>query len=434
LVLPVIAQAVGLVALGDQSPRDGLLHLFENRHFLLVLDNLEQVLPVAGELSDLLAHCPSLTMLITSREPLRIAGEREYPVPPLIVPNRLHNASGRFEAVELFVQRAQAVRPDFELTEENAGAVADICIKLDGLPLAIELAASRVKFLSPSAIRARLIDRLTLLRREGRDVPDRLRTMRDAIGWSYGLLTDEERALFRRLSVLAGGCTVETAAGMLGSEGDTLELFDRLTSLADKSLLVQVDQPNGEPRFRMFETIRAYGLEQLESHGEVGTTQRALADWLLQRTERSIMEMWGPKQGAWSAFFDEEIDNVRASLEWLLDTEDLDGASQLLLAASRYWDVRGNLTEAQSWTERTIQLDTQRSAPARNALVSSSCWHGMIITWAIFIERFSKSRCRSAARLRAAIVGPRHRPGTSSELFMPPRGNSRRPFPCSNRS
>ncbi len=255
LVLPAIAQAVGLVALSSQSPNDGLLKLFAGRQFLLVIDNLEQVLDIAEDLSDILAHCPQLTILATSREPLRIAGEHEFPIPTMTLPILGSSAEQlvHSESAQLFVQRAQAVKPDFTVTTETAPAIADICVRLDGLPLAIELAASRIKIFSPEAIQARLVGRLDLLSRGGRDVPHRLRTMRDAVGWSYDLLTDDERVLFRRLSVFAGGCAVESAAAALGTNavGEMLELSERMISLVDKSLLVQVDQSNGEPRFRM---------------------------------------------------------------------------------------------------------------------------------------------------------------------------------------
>ncbi|MEZ4532329.1 MAG: NB-ARC domain-containing protein [Thermomicrobiales bacterium] len=379
LVLPAMAQALGLVGLGEQSPRDGLLAYLAGRNFLLVIDNLEQVMAVAPELSDLLAHSPNLTMLVTSREPLHIAGEHEFPVPTMSLPAR-HSTVDQLllsESARLFMQRAQAVNPDFSVTPETAATVADICIRLDGLPLAVELAASRVKFLSPRAIQARLVDRLALLNREGRDVPDRLRTMRDAVAWSYDLLSDDERVLFRRLAVFPGGCTIESAAAVLGQMENEPEFapFEGIISLVDKSLLVQIDQPSGESRFRMLETVRAYGLEQLAFHDEADTAMSALAEWLVHRTDQASAEQFGPKQAEWSAFFDAEIDNVRSALTFLLEQRDLERASHLAIAPARYWYTKGNFTESRSWAEQVLVLDDLIGpGPLRGWLLSVAAW------------------------------------------------------------
>jgi predicted ATPase/DNA-binding CsgD family transcriptional regulator len=358
LVLPALAQALGLVGLGEQSPRDGLLAYFAGRDFLLVIDNLEQVMAVAPDFSDLLAHSPTLTMLITSREPLHIAGEHEFPVPAMSLPARNPTLDQllRSESAQLFMQRAQAVKPDFSISPETAAAVADICIRLDGLPLAVELAASRVKVLAPQAIRARLVDRLALLNREGRDVPDRLRTMRDAVGWSYDLLSDDERELFRRLAVFPGGCTVESAAAVLGQmAGDSkLDPFEGMASLVDKSLLVQIDQPTGESRFRMLDTIRAYGLEQLAAHEEIDAAMEALARWFFIRVEHGFDEQWGAEQRIWSAFFDAEIDNLRSVLKWYLERDDIAAFDRVFATATFHLHLRGNFTEALTWAERAL--------------------------------------------------------------------------------
>ncbi len=334
------------------------------RDFLLVLDNFEQVVVAARDLAILLAHCPHLKILVSSRESLRIDGEHEFPVPPMSLPDRSASASdlAGSEAAQLFMQRARAVKPGFEVTAETATTIADICIRLDGLPLAIELAASRVKILSPQAILARLVDRLTLLSRDGRDVPDRLRTMRDAVGWSYDLLTDEERVLFRKLSVFAGGCSVETAERVLqimDGKPDTL-LFEGLASLVDKSLLVQIDQPSGEPRFRMLDTIRDYGLEQLEAHGEGSMARVALASWLLEMTAPAFNEQLGPQQVYWSEVLDAERDNHRAALEWAISSGDAETAGRLVIAATINWYLRGNFVEGSSWSERTLAMDLSR--------------------------------------------------------------------------
>ncbi len=364
LVLPAIAQSAGLVALSGQTPLAGLKTLLGQRDFLLVLDNFEQVVVAARDLAILLAHCPHLKILVSSRESLRIDGEHEFPVPPMSLPDRSASASdlAGSEAAQLFMQRARAVKPGFEVTAETATTIADICIRLDGLPLAIELAASRVKILSPQAILARLVDRLTLLSRDGRDVPDRLRTMRDAVGWSYDLLTDEERVLFRKLSVFAGGCSVETAERVLqimGSKPDRL-LFEGLASLVDKSLLVQIDQPSGEPRFRMLDTIRDYGLEQLEAHGEGSVARVTLASWLLEMTAPAFNEQLGPQQVYWSEVLDAERDNHRAALEWAISSSDAVTAGRLVIAATINWYLRGNFVEGSSWSERILAMDLSR--------------------------------------------------------------------------
>ena len=364
LVLPALAQSLGLVGLGEQSPRDGLLTYLAGRDFLLVIDNLEQVMAVAPDLSDLLAHSPTLTMLITSREPLHIAGEHEFPVPTMSLPDRHATVDQllRSESAQLFMQRAQAVKPDFSVTPETAAAVADICIRLDGLPLAVELAASRVKVLSPQAIQARLVDRLALLNREGRDVPDRLRTMRDAVGWSYDLLTDDERALFRRLAVFPGGCTVESATDVLGQMAGvpTHDPFDGMASLLDKSLLGQIDQPTGESRFRMLDTIRAYGLEQLAAHEETDAAMDALARWFFVRVEHGFDEQWGAEQRIWSMFFDAEIDNLRSVLTWYLEHGEIAAFDRVFTTAALYLHLRGNFTEALTWAERALAATEAR--------------------------------------------------------------------------
>jgi len=380
LVLPAIAQAAGLVALGNQSPRDGLTGYLSNRPTILMLDNFEHIMPAAADIADLLARCPTLTVLITSREPLRISGEHEYPVPMLSLPTQASSVEGLrdSDAVELFLQRAQAVKPDFMLTPETGPAVAEICMRLDGLPLAIELAASRTKILPPAAIRARLVDRLTLLSRDGRDVPDRLRTMRDAVGWSYDLLTDRERAVFRKLSVFAGGCTVESAAAVLGVEGpvETPGLFETMTSLFDKSLLVQVQRPGNEPRFGMLETVRAFAQEQLASHGEMDATLDVLTDWLVRRTAFAMEEQFGPAQVAWSAFFDAEIDNMRTAFAHALERHDLYRASFLAICTARYWYIKGNVTESLSSMEQALTLDDQIGPGALRAkLQLTTAWH-----------------------------------------------------------
>ncbi len=370
LVLPAVAQALGLVALGGQTPAAGLRTFLRERHVLLVLDNVEQVVTVAPDLAELLASCPGLTMLVTSRETLRIDGEQEFPVPSLALPDPASSAPASelasCDAVALFLLRAQAVKPDFVMTEDNASAIAELCIRLDGLPLAIELAAARSKMLSPRQILARLADRLTLLSRDARDVPARLRTMRDAIAWSYDLLTADEQALFRRLSVFAGGCTleaVETVAGGVGEGRSPLlpaspSVLDLVSSLVDKSLLRQVDRPLGggypEPRFGMLETIRAYGLERLNAEQEAGETYGRMAAWCLTLLEPAYAEVFGSNQRRWLDLIESEHDNLRTVLEWAIEHGEAEIAQRLVGATAQFWYFRGHLIEGRTWADRAL--------------------------------------------------------------------------------
>jgi non-specific serine/threonine protein kinase len=375
-VLPTIAQALGLVALGDQSPVAGLSAFLRTRALLLVLDNVEQVVDAAPELADLLTSCLGLTLLVTSRETLRVEGEHEFPVPPLALPDPSRPATVESlavcEAVALFLQRARAVKPDFTLTAENAPVVAGICVRLDGLPLAIELAAARIKLLSPQALLARLSDRLGLLRRDARDRPARLRTMRDAVAWSYDLLTPAERTLFRRLSVFAGGCTQDVAFAVLGPVGDPgLNLLDGLTSLVDKNLLRQVAQSGDEPRFAMLETIRDYGLEQLDVHGEAEATWQRMAAWCLEMVETSVPDQFGPAQRRCLDLFEAEHDNLRAVLAWAVDGGEAETAQRLVAAMIRFWYVRGHLTEGRSWAERALASGSSSDAVRARAMTST---------------------------------------------------------------
>jgi non-specific serine/threonine protein kinase len=357
LVLPAVAQALGLVALGGQAPADGLATFLRERELLLVLDNLEQVVAVAGRMADLLARCPGLTVLVTSRESLRVAAEQEYPVPPLALPvaGAATSAAEAADspAVAYFVQRARAVAPGFALSDGNAATVAEICARLDGLPLAIELAAARTKLLPPDALLARLADRLSLLGRDARDLPDRLRTMRGAIAWSHDLLDPAERGLFRRLAVFAGGATPEAAAAVcLGDPA--APVLDLLASLVDKSLLYRVERADGAPRFAMLETIRAYGLEQLAAAGEAEATQGRMAEWLADLMSAAFAEGFGPAHRSWQDLAAAEHDNARAALDWAIARDEAETAQRLVIGFATFWYVRGHLSEGYRWGERAV--------------------------------------------------------------------------------
>jgi non-specific serine/threonine protein kinase len=382
LVLSAIAQALELVTMSGRSPKAALVHRLRESDTLLVIDNFEHVVAAAPEIADLLVACPRLQLLVTSRESLRIAGEHEYAVGPLPLPGDTASLDSLAAnaSVQLFVDRVRAVQPEFMLDPETARTVADICIRLDGLPLAIVLAAARVKLLTPKSILTRLVDRLALLDRGGRDVPARLRSMRDAIGWSYDLLSDEERALFRRLSVFAGGCTVESAMAVLtefdpADHPSEAELLDGIGSLVEKSLMTASDPGAGERRFGMLETVRAYGLEQLDAHNESNRMKDALAHWLIDVTANAFEEQYGPLQTKWTQFLDAEIENTRSALGWLIEQEDADGSTRLILAVARYWEMQAMFAEGYSWCARGLAIDAAGFDPGlRSRLLTGSGW------------------------------------------------------------
>jgi predicted ATPase/class 3 adenylate cyclase len=321
LVPSAIAQVLGVRDLGSRPVLDALKDFLKGKALLLVLDNFEQVVAAARVIADLLAASPSLAALVTSREPLRVRGEREYAVPPLEVPDLRQpgplEALLRNDAVALFIERAVAVRSEFALTTANAGAVAQICARLDGLPLAIELAAARVRLLSPEAMLVRFDRRLPLLTGGARDVPARQRTLRDTIAWSYDHLDDAERRLFRRLAVFAGGLSLEAAETVCADGGASqVAVLEGIDSLVAKSLLRQADGPEGQSRFGMLETIREFAAEQLQSLGELLELRDRHLDYYLAYAEAAEAELRGPRQAAWFDRLECENDNLRAALEW----------------------------------------------------------------------------------------------------------------------
>jgi predicted ATPase/DNA-binding winged helix-turn-helix (wHTH) protein len=315
--------------------------------FLLVLDNFEQVLPAATLVAETLETCPSLKILATSRSCLRIYGEQEFPVAPL-APN---------SAVELFAQRAASVWPDFAITPENVPAVQEICLRLDGLPLAIELAAARTKVLSPSAILERLESRLQLLTGGALDLPERQQTLRKAIDWSHDLLNEAERRLFRRLSVFPGGCTLEAAEAVCNTARDLgIDVFEGLSSLVDKNLVQQMDRAEAEPRFVMLETIRVYALDRLIESGEQSAARRAHAAYCLVLAEEGNPVLPPEDRARWLVQCDVEIDNFRFALDWLFQSGELDWALRLSVALFRFWDMREHLTEGRSRLETVLDM------------------------------------------------------------------------------
>ena len=376
LVVPAIAHELGLGEVpGVPLPRT-LAAALGGRHLLLVLDNLEQVTSAAPALADVLAACPRLTILATSRAPLRVRAEHEFPVPPLALPAADRAAAaevGGHAAVALFVERAQAVEPRFVLTPANAATIAEVCRRLDGLPLAIELAAARVKVLSPEALLARLTNRLRLLAGGPRDAPDRQRAMRDTVAWSHDLLSPEERALFRRLAVFSGGFTLEAAEAVGAAAGDPgVDALEGVASLVDKNLLRREEGAAGESRFGMLETVRDYALERLTDSGEADATHRAHAVHFLDLAEQADRRSLSAEESAWLARLDAELANLRAALAWALERGEAEPTPDLPLrlagALWLFWFMRGQVTEGREWLERALAGSRGPSHPRAHAL------------------------------------------------------------------
>jgi predicted ATPase/DNA-binding CsgD family transcriptional regulator len=365
LVATVVGAVLGVPDRGQASCTEQLtLHVAQMR-MLLVLDNLEHLLPAAQLISDLLATSPGLTVLATSRVVLRLSGEHAFPVPPLNVPKVTPAVSmeqlAASDAVQLFLDRAQAVRPSLELTEATAIAIARICQLLDGLPLAIELAAARANMLSPQAMVARLERRLPLLTSGARDRPLRQQTMRDAIAWSYDLLPPDEQALFRRLSILVGGFSID-AAEAVGADLQ-IDVFEGIGSLVDKSLLRPVDHDDESARFLMLETVREYGLERLAADGERRVVEETHADWYLRLAQRVQQDFFAPNEPGWMSRLAIERPNFRAALSWFLENEPRGRFLDLSAVLGRFWYKWERFTEGRRWLEQAAAI-AQESGPS----------------------------------------------------------------------
>lgn len=356
LVCVTTARLLGLRDMGEVSALDRLVELFGDKQLLLVMDNFEHLLDASKGLARILGSCPGVTALVTSRERLRISGEQEFPVSPLaLVESKPESA-----AVRLFAERARAIAPAFSLTDANLPAVTEIVRRVDGLPLAIELAAARVKALPPEALLKRMEQRLPLLTGGARDLPLRQQTMRDAIAWSYDLLSPDEQALFLRLAIFAGGFTIEAAedVGGEGGRGDTPSVLDGITALVEQSLLIQVPSPDGEPRYSMLETVREFGLERLDERGEAAATRRQHATRMLAFAEEGGPELYAAEQGIWLDRLEDEYANIRAALSWGIDHHPA-MALRLGTAILRYWPIRGHLSEGRVWLERALAAPTE---------------------------------------------------------------------------
>jgi predicted ATPase/class 3 adenylate cyclase len=360
LVLPTIARTLGLREQGNVPIAATLTDFVRDRTLLLLLDNFEHVLDAGPDVASMLASAPGLKLLVTSRAPLRLSAERVFPVPPLDLPGpdaRDPTALTHYDAVALFVERARAAQPNFEVTNENAPAVADICLRLDGLPLALELAGARVGALGPRALLARLEKRLAFLTGGARDSDERQRTLRNTIEWSYDLLTPEEQELFGSLAVFVGGCGLETACAVCRpdaeDEGVMLEL---LVSLVDKSLLRQTEDADGEPRFWMLETIREYAAERLDAAATSATLRGRHLRWFLALAERFDAELRGHEQGLALDRLEAENDNFRAALRFALDDAQATEALRLVGALGSFWRLRGYVSEGRAWAAAALSL------------------------------------------------------------------------------
>ncbi len=366
LVVPTVAYALGIRQISDRSHRLQLTDLLLSRRVLLVLDNMEQVVQAAPELTELLQATTHVKLLVTSRELLRVAAEHAFPVPPLPVPpvlvdqdtprslaSRAPERLSAYAAVQLFVQRAAAQQPDFALTPENALLVAGICCRLDGLPLAIELAAARVRHLPLQDIYTKLAQQLHVLTGGARDLPPRQRTLRAAIAWSYNLLDTDERRLFAQLAIFRGGCSLAAAEAVCGV-GSSIDVLNGLASLLDKSLIQQRETTSGEARYVMLEMIHEYAREHVEASGDWNLLRSRHAVAMMELAEQAEPELWLANQKYWYETLEGAIDNLRAALEWSLADGDLSCGARIISATFQYWYSYGRQDEGIGWTQRFI--------------------------------------------------------------------------------
>jgi len=370
-VLPAIAQVLDVKELGGYTQLDLLQAFLREKQLLLLLDNFEQVVRAAVPVAELLAACPKLRIVVTSRMTLHVRAEHEFVVPPLVLPDpkRLPDlvAMSHYEAVELFVSRAQVVKPEFQLSNANAPAIAEICARLDGLPLAIELAVARIKLLTPQTLLARLGQQFAVLTGGPHDTPARQQTLRKTIDWSYDLLEEDEKRLFRRLAVFVGGCTLEAAGAVCNADQDLAEdVLDGVARLVDKSLLQQQAEVDGEPRLLLLETIREYALERLEASGEAEAMRRQHATFFLQLSEESFPKMNSAEQSTWFKRLEADHDNLRAALRWTLERKPQMGLRLAGVLSSGFWVSCNHESEGRSWLEQVLaQPDAEARTLAR---------------------------------------------------------------------
>ena len=403
LVVSTLAQSLVVKEVGAEPLLDLLINYLQDKDLLLVLDNFEQVVAAAPVLTELLEACTSLKLLVTSRELLRVRGEQAFPLSPLAFPELTHLPSrdllAEYGAVALFLQRARAVKPDFHVTDANASSIAAICARLDGLPLALELAAARLKHLTVQGLLARLEHSLQVLTQGPRDVHTRQQTLRNTIQWSYDLLSDQEQRLFRRLSVFVGGCRLEAVEALYTTlDGGSMHMFDGVSSLIDKSLLQQSEhEENGgeEPRFVMLETIREYGLEMLAASKEVETTRQAQALYYLRFAEEVEPKLFGAEQQRWYARMEQEHANLRTAMHWLQERKEVDLTLRLSCALWWFWLTHNHLNEGCQWLDRVLSESEEGDLSLRAGVLNGL---GLLLSnQGDFVQ--AKRRCEESVAL-----------------------------------
>jgi predicted ATPase/class 3 adenylate cyclase len=427
LVPAAVANALGVPETAGRPILDGVKEHLRHRELLQVVDNFEQVTEAGPLIEELLTAAPRLRTLVTSRVVLSLRGEQEYPVPPLHVPDPGRAPTGlatlgAVEAVRLFSERARAANPRFELTERNALVVAEITARLDGLPLAIELAATRTKVLTPEQILSRLERRLSILTSGARSLPERQRTLRAAIAWSHELLDPVERRLFARLSVFTGGWTFESAEAVCDPEELGLDALDGLASLVDKSLVRRTEPPGGPPRFSMLETIREFAQEQLQAGADQERVVRRHAEHFLRLAVEAEPHLTGEDQGAWLDRCDQEHANIRAALRWAIDSGQAGPAQAAAGALWRFWQQRGHLAEGRRWLEEVLAMPSGQAPTAARAKALTGAggiawWSDRGASRALYEEALAIERqLGDPARLAEALYNQAHAVAAEHDL------------------
>ena len=422
LVPKVVAEALGVTERPQESLSDTLADVLRDRQLLLVVDNCEHLVGASARLADkLLDSCPGVRILATSREALGVEGEARWLVPPLSVPDPQDTpSSGQledYESVRLFVERARGRDPSFALSPENAFAVAEICSRLEGIPLAIELAAARVDTLSLEGISKRLEGSLDLLTRGGRTAAPRQQTLKGALDWSHDLLSEPERVLFRRFSVFAGVWTLEASEAVGSCEGvEEGEVLDLLSGLVEKSLVVTRRGDFGGVRYRLLEPIRQYAREKLEGSGEAEAAKRAHAEYFLAVVEETEPELFGPRDVEGFNRLEAEHDNLRAALSWALERGEAELALRLGEALGAFWHAHGHLREGRRWLEEALAKDDQASVAARIGALKALFWlafdqwdldrAGAVAHEAMELSSDAEIDSSLAASLRIMLAGP----------------------------
>ncbi len=408
-VISAIAQTLGIGEASDQPLFPLLQAALKEKQLLLLLDNFEHVAEAAVVVAELLSACPKLKIMVTSRGGLHVRAEHEFAVPPLTLPDlkRLPNVStlSQYEAVALFIERALTTKPDFQVTNSNAPAVAAICARLDGLPLAIELAAARVKHFSPHTLLTRLEQGLSVLSGGARDLPARQQTLRGAIAWSYDLLSPEEQKLFRHLAIFVDGWSLQAAEAICMARGGLSEdILEGMASLVDKSLLRQEEQAEGETRFWMLQTLREFGLEQMTRSGELEATRQAHAEYYVRLAEEAQPSLQATEQGRWMTHLEREHENLRTALFWLLEQaqggreqskQQAEQALRLCTALSWFWTVRGYIREGQNFLEQALALRESVTTPLR----AKALYVGAELVWVLEDLERTEKLCSESLKL-----------------------------------